>query len=139
MIKRRLIRVGVPFNRTFYFVDKGVQRGLAYEYLHALRGGAEQEAEDAAISKVHVVPLPMPRDMLLPALADGKGRLVVAQLTVTPERQKLVDFTNPTRQNVNEVVVTGPGAPPSSPRWTTCPGRKSSSARRPATTRACWR
>jgi membrane-bound lytic murein transglycosylase MltF len=37
--------------------------------------------------------------------------MVIGQLTVTPERQKLVDFTNPTRQNVNEVVVTGPGAP----------------------------
>src|SRR4249920_1406881 len=32
MIKRRLIRIGVTFNRTFYFVDKGVQRGVAYEY-----------------------------------------------------------------------------------------------------------
>ena len=36
---------------------------------------------------------------------------MVAQLTVTPERQKLVDFSIPTRPNVDEVVVTGPGAP----------------------------
>jgi len=42
---------------------------------------------------------------------DGKVDLVIAQLTVTPERQQLVDFTNPTRKNVDEVVVTGPGAP----------------------------
>ena len=28
MVKRRIIRAGVPFNRTFYFIDKGVQRGL---------------------------------------------------------------------------------------------------------------
>ena len=35
MIKRRLIRVGVTFNRSFYFVDNGTQRGLAYEYLTA--------------------------------------------------------------------------------------------------------
>ena len=33
MVKRRIIRAGVPFNRTFYFVDKGVQRGLSYDYL----------------------------------------------------------------------------------------------------------
>jgi hypothetical protein len=39
MIKRRLIRVGVPFNRTFYFVDKGTPRGLSYEY--ALRRETE--------------------------------------------------------------------------------------------------
>ena len=54
----------------------------------------------------------MPRDMLFPALEPGKVDMVVAQLTVTPERQKLVDFTEPTRRNVSEVVVTGPGAAP---------------------------
>jgi membrane-bound lytic murein transglycosylase MltF len=32
MAARRLIRVGAPFNRTFYFVDNGVQRGAAYEF-----------------------------------------------------------------------------------------------------------
>jgi ABC-type amino acid transport substrate-binding protein len=50
------------------------------------------------------------REQLLPALVDGKVDMVIAQLTVTPERQKLVDFTNPTRKDVDEVVVTGPGA-----------------------------
>jgi len=29
---RRAVRVGVTFNRTFYFVDRGAQRGIAYEY-----------------------------------------------------------------------------------------------------------
>jgi ABC-type amino acid transport substrate-binding protein len=55
--------------------------------------------------------VPLPRDRLLPALVDGKVELVIAQLTVTPERQQLVDFTYPTRRNVDEVVATGPGAP----------------------------
>lgn len=32
MVKRRLVRIGVTFNRAHYFVDKGVQRGGAYEY-----------------------------------------------------------------------------------------------------------
>ena len=31
MIKRRRIRVLVPFSKTHYFVDKGEQRGLAYD------------------------------------------------------------------------------------------------------------
>jgi len=38
--------------------------------------------------------------------------MVAAMLTVTPEREKLVAFSEPTRTNVSEVVVTGPGAPP---------------------------
>jgi membrane-bound lytic murein transglycosylase MltF len=54
--------------------------------------------------------VPLARDQLLPALVDGKVDLVIAQLTVTPDRQKLVDFTNPTRKDVSEIVVTGPGA-----------------------------
>ena len=37
--------------------------------------------------------------------------MVAAMVTVTPEREKLVAFSNPTRTNVNEVVVTGPGGP----------------------------
>ena len=112
MASRRLVRAGVPFNRTFYFLDKGQPRGLSYEYLTLF----EQEINTKLKLKkgerdVHIVLLPMPRDQLLPALQGGKIDVVVAQLTVTPERQLLVDFSRPTRANVNEVVVTGPGTP----------------------------
>jgi membrane-bound lytic murein transglycosylase MltF len=110
MVQRRLIRAGVPFNRTFYFIDKGLPRGLSYEYLTLFDDKLNQSRNTGNV-KVHVVLLPMPRDALLPALQAGKLDMVVAQLTVTPERQKLVDFSNPTRTNVSEVVVTGPGGP----------------------------
>ena len=45
--------------------------------------------------KVSVVFVPLSRDDLLPALMDGRGDLVMGNLTVTPERQKIVDFTDP--------------------------------------------
>ena len=38
--------------------------------------------------------------------------MVAAMVTVTPEREALVAFSEPTRTNVSQVVVTGPGAPP---------------------------
>ena len=107
---RRLIRAGVPFNRTFFFIDKGTPRGLSYEYLTRFEEELNKTRKTGNL-KVHVVMLPMPRDALIPALQAGKIDLVVAQLTVTPTRQELVDFTQPTRKNVAEVVVTGPGAP----------------------------
>jgi len=110
MLQRRVIRAGVPFNRTFYFIDHGQPRGLSFEYLTLFEEKLNEKYKTGNL-KVHVVLLPMPRDALLPALQQGKLDLVAAQLTVTPERQKLVDFTNPTRTNVNEVVVTGPGGP----------------------------
>ena len=45
-------------------------------------------------------------------LAEGRGDLAVAALTVTPERQRLVDFSVPMYTEGREIVVTGPGAPP---------------------------
>src|SRR5688572_4403943 len=63
-------------------------------------------------SRIHVVMVPMSRDQLYPALTSGKVDMVAAMLAVTPEREKLVAFSEPTRTNVSEVVVTGPGAPP---------------------------
>ncbi len=110
MLKRRLIRIGVTFNRTMYFVDKGVPRGIAYDYGRLIEDRINEILKTGNM-KVFVFFVPLPRDMLLPALNEGKVDLVAAQLTVTPERQKLVDFTNPTRADVSEIVVTGPGAP----------------------------
>lgn len=111
MISRRLIRAGVPFNRTFYFIDGGQQRGLSYEYLMLFEEQLNKKLGTGHL-KVHVVILPLSREALLPFLQAGKVDLVVAQLTITPERLKLVDFSKPTRTNVNEVVVTGPGSLP---------------------------
>jgi hypothetical protein len=35
MIRRRQLRVLVPYSKTFYFVDKGVQRGLSHDLMVA--------------------------------------------------------------------------------------------------------
>ena len=110
MVTRRLVRVGVAFNRTLYFVDEGVQRGAAYEYGKLMEDELNKRRKTGNL-KVNFWFVPLPRDRLLQALVDGKVDMVIGQLTVTPERQKLVDFTNPTRKGVDEVVVTGPGAP----------------------------
>jgi membrane-bound lytic murein transglycosylase MltF len=110
MVKRRLVRVGVTYNRTFYFVNEGTQRGIAYEYGKLMEEQLNKRRKTGHL-KVNFWFVPLPYDQLIPALLDGKLDVVVAQLTVTPERQKLVDFTNPTRKNVDEVVVTGKGAP----------------------------
>ena len=110
MIKRRAIRVGVTYNRTHYFIDQGQERGLAFESLKNFEEDLNTELKTGNL-KVHVVPLPMSRDQLYPALANGKVDMVAAMVTVTPEREKLVAFSTPTRTDVNQVVVTGPGAP----------------------------
>jgi membrane-bound lytic murein transglycosylase MltF len=111
MIKRRAIRVGVTFNRTHYFIDRGQERGLTYESLKLFENDLNADLKTGNL-KVHVVIVPMTRDQLYPALSSGKIDMVAAMVTVRPEAEKLVAFSEPTRTNVSEVVVTGPGAPP---------------------------
>ena len=111
MLKRRMIRAGVTYNRTHYFIDKGVQRGALYEYGKAFEDELNKKHRTGNL-KTNVVFMPMPREQLAAALLDGKVDMLMAQITVTPERQKLVDFTIPTRKDVNEIVVSAPGAAP---------------------------
>jgi len=110
MVARRLVRIGVTFNRTFYFVDHGEQRGVSYELGKAFEDDLNKKLKTGD-KKVSVYFVPLPRDLLASALTEGKVDLVAAQITVRPELQALADFTNPTRTNVSEVVVTGPRAP----------------------------
>jgi membrane-bound lytic murein transglycosylase MltF len=112
MVERRVIRVAVTFNRTHYFVDNGQQRGLTYESLRLFENDLNADLKTGNL-KVHVAIVPMSRDQLYPALATGKVDMVAAMVTVTPEREALVAFSEPTRTGVNQVVVTGPGAPAS--------------------------
>jgi membrane-bound lytic murein transglycosylase MltF len=109
MIQRKVVRVGITPSRTFYFVDKGVQRGVAYEYGQLMEDRINAKLGNKNI-KVHVFFVPMSREKLIPALLDGTVDLAAGNLTITPERQTMVDFTDPTRTNVDEIVVTGPGS-----------------------------
>jgi membrane-bound lytic murein transglycosylase MltF len=110
MIARRYVRVATTYNKTHYFIDKGVQRGTVYESMKLFEDELNARLKTKNI-RVHVVFIPMSREELLPAVADGRADIAAAALTVTPERQKLVDFSQPTRTGVDEIVVTGPGAP----------------------------
>jgi membrane-bound lytic murein transglycosylase MltF len=110
MVKRRVVRIGTTFNRTFYFVDHGEQRGLAYEMGKAFEDELNKKLKTSGDKKVSVYFVPLGRNLLGSALTEGKVDLVAAALTIRPELQAVVDFTNPTRTDVSEIVVTGPGA-----------------------------
>ena len=111
MIKRRLIRAGVVYNRTHYFIDKGVQRGISYESLRLFEEELNKRLKTGLL-KVHVAVVPLARDQLFRSLQEGRVDLVAATLTITPEREKLAAFSTPTRTNVSEIVVTAPKVAP---------------------------
>jgi membrane-bound lytic murein transglycosylase MltF len=56
--------------------------------------------------------IPLSREALGPALLEGRVDIIAAQLTITDERKQQVDFTNPTRTGVNQIVVTAPNEKP---------------------------
>ncbi len=109
MIKRREIRVLTAYSKTLYFVDRGVQRGLAYDFGQLLETEVNKKFKTKK-KHVYVLYVPVDRDEMIPALLEGRGDIVMANLTITPERLKQVDFSNPTYKNASEIVVTGPGA-----------------------------
>jgi membrane-bound lytic murein transglycosylase MltF len=111
MIKRRMIRALVPYSKTYYFVDRAVQRGFAYDTTRALERDLNNKLKTGHV-RLTVVCVPVARDEMISGLLEGRGDIAMGNLTITPERLKKVDFTRPIRQNVTEMVVTGPGAQP---------------------------
>ena len=101
----------MTYSKTHYFVDRGTQRGLTYEFGRMFEEYLNKKLKKKHI-RIHVLFVAVARDELIPALLEGRGDLAAANLTITPERLKQVDFTNPTGKNVSEIVVTGPGAEP---------------------------
>jgi membrane-bound lytic murein transglycosylase MltF len=111
MIKRRRIRVLVPYSKTYYFVDRGTPRGLMVDAFKLIEDDLNKELKSGNV-RVHMVLVPMSRGEFIPALLEGRGDLAASNMTITPERLQKVDFTAPVNRNVSEIVVTGPGAPP---------------------------
>jgi membrane-bound lytic murein transglycosylase MltF len=110
MIERRQIRLLVVPSRTFYFVDKGTQRGVDYDLGQELQKELNQKRGRKALA-VEVVYVPVRRDDLIPALIQGRGDIAAANMTITPERQEWVEFASPLLRNESEIVVTGPASP----------------------------
>jgi membrane-bound lytic murein transglycosylase MltF len=110
MIKRRAIRVLTTYSKTHYFLDRGAPRGITYDAMRKFEDELNAKLKTRNL-RVHVIFVPVSRDELLPALVSGKGDVAMASLTITPEREKLVDFTAPTATDVSEIVVTGPRSP----------------------------
>ena len=111
LVEKRRIRVLTVQNPILYFVDRGREVGMVYESIQAFEKQLNQKLGKKVV-KVHVVGIPVARDQLIPMLVSGRGDIAIALLTITPERRKLVDFSEPVATGVREVLVTGPGTPP---------------------------
>ncbi len=110
MRKQGTVRVLIPYSITGYHLDRGREHGIYFAYMQAFERYLNHSVKRKA-DKTDVLIIPTSRDMLLDGLVEGRGDLAVAGLTVIPQRQKRVDFSDPVRADVTEVVVTVDSVP----------------------------
>jgi len=109
MVERRVVRVLVVSGTPRFFYYEGKPRGIVYELLTLF----QQELNASLgrrLDQVELVPMPVSRDHLIPALLSGQADLVAADLTITDARSELVDFSVPSATGIDEVVVFAPEA-----------------------------
>jgi membrane-bound lytic murein transglycosylase MltF len=112
MRQRRLVRILVPYSKTFFELDRGRQRGLSYELGKGLEAWLNKTQPYGKKSmQWRVMFIPTARNDLMPKLIKGVGDIAVGGLTVTEDRLKTVDFSDPFAVNIPEVLVTAPGSP----------------------------
>lgn len=110
MAERGFVRVLTVHNPLFFSMDGVAERGLDVEMSRQFEAWLRERHAGKAASRLHVVMIPTPRDQLLPRLLAGRGDIAMANLTITPDRAQLVDFSIPTYRDVSELLVTGPRA-----------------------------
>jgi len=112
LLKHRTVRIGVPYSKTFFYSVKGAEYGITYdtgsEFQIYLNRKYPQSNKNI---KIHVFFVVTPRDKAVSYLDGGTVDILAGGLTITPERQKLVDFSEAIYKDINEIVVTGPSAP----------------------------
>ena len=106
MRQRRLIRVLVPNNRTFFFYDGLQPRGLAYEFMTEFVD--KLNAGKSTNARLYLMFLPSARDRFIPDIVNGYGDVAIAGLTATASREKAVDFIS---YDLTMNVMTGANAP----------------------------
>jgi membrane-bound lytic murein transglycosylase MltF len=105
-----VIRVLTVYGLGRYFLDGPQEKGLTYELFKMFEDFINKRLGRTQL-RVHIVFVPVARDELIPGLMEGRGDIAAAGLTVTAERDDLIDFTNPVSRKLSEVLVTGPSAP----------------------------
>ena len=110
MLERKLVRALVPYSKTYYFVDEGTARGMTYELLRGFEDWLNEQHGEGELP-VRIVVIPTPRDELLRGLVEGRGDIAAGNLTITEQRERQVDFSEPFLTKVREIVVSDSSAP----------------------------
>jgi len=109
IVKRGNLRVLVVGNRYSFFYDKGRPRGIVPEFMEQFETAINKTLKTGT-DKFRVVYLPMAPGQLLTALNDGIGDIACTGVIITPDRERLMDFTRPIKSDVKLIVATSKGS-----------------------------
>jgi len=109
LIKKRYIRVLTTVNRTNFFISNGHLVGYEYALLKDYETYLNKQLHDRHL-EITLEFIPVARDELIPNLVQGYGDIAAAGLTITPDRQAKVAFTDPYLTGIDEIVVTHTGS-----------------------------
>ncbi len=110
IIARKYIRVLVPYSKTYYYVEGMKRYGLAYELVSMFEKELNRQLKFNP-PKIRVIFIPVSRKHIMPLLTGGHADMIASGFAITPEREKLVDFSSPTVTGIKYIVVGGPSAP----------------------------
>lgn len=110
LLRRRTVRILVPYSLTQFSYDKSRQLGVAAELGRQLEKSLNAKY-GTKTSPVRVAFIPTPRARLLDDLAAGRGDIAAGSLTITQDRAAKAEFVRPWQTAVAEILVTGPSAP----------------------------
>jgi membrane-bound lytic murein transglycosylase MltF len=108
MLDRHVIRTLVIGGGPQFFYYRGKPRGMVTELLAGFQEELNRDL-DRRYRQLEIVPMPVSRDRLIPALVSGAADLIAADLTITEARAEQVDFSVPLISNIDEIVVFAPG------------------------------
>jgi len=108
--KSGVLRLLVLYNKTGFFYDKGRPRGVVPDTADELEVYLNKKLKTGA-KKFKVVFIPVTPAELEKDLNEGYGDIIASVVTVTPEREKRVDFSIPIISGLKLVVVSEKNAP----------------------------
>ncbi|MBP1596667.1 MAG: lytic transglycosylase [Acidobacteria bacterium] len=111
MIKRRVVRVLVPFRRPEFFYMEGRPAGMLQEAFQEVEAVLNKNYKTTAANRIIVALLPTPLDRMQERMEGGYGDIAAGSISITEAHKAFADFTIPLATGLKIVAVTGPGAP----------------------------
>ncbi len=107
MLKRKAVRVLVVNSKAFYGIEKGKKTGIYNDAIVALEKQINKKYPNANKHiKTKLIPIPVTREMLIPALNAGYGDVAIADNSITKRREEQIAFSEPFASGINEILVT---------------------------------